>query len=141
MDFINVAIAFLIWLSVLALACFVVYSWLSRQPEQRRSATPSIRKIGRGERLRHNGGKHTNEEWLQLCTDHNNRCAKCGADAILTKDHIVPVSLGGSDSIDNLQPLCRSCNASKGTKIIDYRTSNNRARHIQSCPARLTQEN
>ena len=39
----------------------------------------------------------------------------------LTVDHIVPVSLGGKNTIDNLQPLCLTCNSKKHNKIIDYR--------------------
>jgi hypothetical protein len=31
-------------------------------------------------------------------------------------DHIVPISLGGPHSVDNLQCACRSCNASKNAK-------------------------
>lgn len=33
----------------------------------------------------------------------------------LTVDHIVPKALGGTDSRDNLQVLCRSCNSAKAT--------------------------
>jgi HNH endonuclease len=32
----------------------------------------------------------------------------------LTVDHIIPKSLGGSDDLDNLQPMCAGCNFKKG---------------------------
>ena len=43
-------------------------------------------------------------------------CCACGvttADAELVADHIMPVSHGGKTVLDNLQALCRSCNAAK----------------------------
>ncbi len=70
---------------------------------------------------RGNGGSHTQEEWRQLCEQFDNRCACCGRKTRLTKDHIIPVTQGGTSDIDNLQPLCQSCNSCKGRKIIDYR--------------------
>jgi 5-methylcytosine-specific restriction endonuclease McrA len=64
---------------------------------------------------------HTTAEWKALCAYYHGACICCGEICTLTKDHIVPVSKGGSDLISNLQPLCRSCNSRKGGKVIDYR--------------------
>lgn len=44
-------------------------------------------------------------------------CAHCGSENKITIDHIIPLSLGGRHSIGNLQPLCLSCNSSKGAKL------------------------
>ena len=46
------------------------------------------------------------------------RCIACGASKNLCIDHIMPVAKGGSDDIENLQTLCRSCNNQKGTKTM-----------------------
>jgi len=64
---------------------------------------------------------HTHDEWIALCKKYGNRCLCCGKKNKLTLDHVVPLSLGGKDTIDNIQPLCGSCNSKKHTKIIDYR--------------------
>lgn len=69
-------------------------------------------------------GKHTSAEWRELCARYDYTCLCCGRrepDIKLSKDHIVPLVMGGRNSIDNLQPLCLQCNKSKGTREIDYR--------------------
>jgi hypothetical protein len=33
-----------------------------------------------------------------------------------TVDHIIPVSMGGTDEIENLVPCCRVCNSKKGNR-------------------------
>lgn len=69
-----------------------------------------------------NGGGYTAAEWEELCDSYGNMCLACKAEGIpLTVDHIIPLSKGGPNDISNLQPLCGSCNTSKGIKIIDYR--------------------
>lgn len=44
------------------------------------------------------------------------KCASCGSGDRLQVDHIVPVSKGGKDHMENLQILCQPCNLKKGTK-------------------------
>lgn len=47
------------------------------------------------------------------------RCVECGAtnqDVRLHVDHIIPVSQGGSDELDNLQTLCEDCNLAKSNR-------------------------
>lgn len=69
-----------------------------------------------------NGGNYSLSEWAELCEKYDNKCLCCGAGGVkLTVDHIIPISMGGSNSIDNLQPLCISCNSKKSKKVIDYR--------------------
>ena len=47
------------------------------------------------------------------------QCVYCGATDDLAIDHIFPFSRGGSNTPDNLQVLCKSCNSSKGDSIPD----------------------
>jgi 5-methylcytosine-specific restriction endonuclease McrA len=70
------------------------------------------------------GGSHTNEEWQELKIFYNFKCLQCGKqepEIKLTRDHVIPLTQGGSDSIDNVQPLCARCNSKKNNKHIDYR--------------------
>lgn len=66
-------------------------------------------------------GTHTLEEWENLKAQHDWKCVFCGKrepEIKLTEDHIIPLSRNGSDNIENIQPLCRRCNSSKGAKIL-----------------------
>jgi hypothetical protein len=44
-----------------------------------------------------------------------------GNEVLFTKDHILPVSKGGKDILDNLQVLCIVCNMKKGntSEVVD----------------------
>jgi 5-methylcytosine-specific restriction endonuclease McrA len=68
-----------------------------------------------------NGGNHTSQEWLDLCKLYGYKCLACGQVGKLTKDHIKPLSKGGTNDISNIQPLCKSCNSRKHAKEINYR--------------------
>lgn len=85
--------------------------------------TESERRIGLG--------RLSEEDWEKLKEKYRFACLRCGKtepEILLTVDHVIPVSKGGLDNIDNIQPLCYSCNVAKGIKQIDYR------------PARMVEE-
>ncbi len=46
------------------------------------------------------------------------RCVECGDNFDLQYDHVIPWSLGGADTVENLQLLCSRCNQSKGNRHI-----------------------
>ena len=96
-------------------------AWLRQEPDWMRHTPRWLVGSMRELRMHQNGGTHTAEEWRALCAACHHRCLCCKRKRTLTKDHIVPVLLGGSNDISNIQPLCRSCNSSKGARHIDYR--------------------
>lgn len=54
-----------------------------------------------------------------LLESHDGTCFYCAqASDFFEIDHIVPVARGGSDHYDNLVVACRTCNRSKGAKLI-----------------------
>lgn len=77
-------------------------------------------------RLAEAEGSFTTAEWLALLGRFD-ACPNCrrswndipappGRTSVATRDHIVPISKGGRNSIENLQPLCYSCNSKKGDR-------------------------
>ncbi len=64
-------------------------------------------------------GRHSRQEWEQLKANYNFRCAYCGKQTKLTKDHIVPVAQVGTNEIKNIVPACMECNQRKYTRSID----------------------
>lgn len=97
--------------------------WQARNPEKMKAAR-RLQSVRRRALNRGAAGSFTVIEWNNLCVHYGNKCLSCGAiDKPLTIDHVVPLAKGGSNSIENIQPLCQHCNNVKRTKVIDYRPS------------------
>ena len=71
-------------------------------------------------------GEFSTSEWNDLVQKHK-VCPMCkrtwedipllkGKKTVITADHIKPISKGGSNFIDNIQPLCYSYNSKKGDR-------------------------
>ena len=58
---------------------------------------------------------------------YNSVCVGCGSAENIAMDHIIPVSRGGTHSIGNIQPLCKTCNSSKNSKLgIEWKVAKQR---------------
>lgn len=64
------------------------------------------------------GPYHKHGDWLKLLNRFDGKCAYCGENKAEHRDHVIPISRGGTDSIGNILPACRDCNLSKCDKTI-----------------------
>lgn len=87
-------------------------AWGKRNPEKKQANAATRRS---------NGGRMTGEEWVALKAEFGNVCVCCGASGKLEADHVIPVVQGGTGDVENIQPLCRRCNAAKHATAVDYR--------------------
>ena len=65
---------------------------------------------------------YSKEERKIIYDRSDGRCALCGQRLLLenmTLDHIMPLSMGGGDSIENLQASCSVCNQFKSNILPD----------------------
>lgn len=59
----------------------------------------------------------TGDEWKALVRRYDHQCAYCLQEfGHLEQDHVVPLSKGGTHTIENVVPACFSCNRSKGSR-------------------------
>lgn len=103
-----------------------VENWVKSNPGK----SAAIKRRYRAKRAEADGD-FSPAEFKALCEQYNNRCLSCGKKRKLTADHVLPLSMGGSNDISNIQPLCQPCNSGKRDRHIDYRTKPGILRWIQ----------
>jgi hypothetical protein len=89
--------------------------WVSRNREKKNQHNALRRALRRNAE-----GSFTLDEWEDLKRANGYKCLSCGGEepsVRLTRDHIIPLSKGGTNFISNIQPLCLSCNSRKYNKI------------------------
>lgn len=105
--------------------------WRANNPERARALAKRYRATEGGKqsanirnarrRRAKAGGVLTGRQWRAVLEFYNHTCLRCGSAESISMDHVVPLSLGGSHEVCNVQPLCMPCNRMKGTKTTDYR--------------------
>ena len=107
-----------------------IADWCQRNPDKSRAQKMRWKKLNYdkylqvkrdGERRRKyslKSGKINVEDWKNMLDECGGACLHCGSTQDITQDHIIPLSKGGQNVIENIQPLCRSCNSKKHDKII-----------------------
>ncbi len=83
------------------------YSRLERSIQYRRNLK-AIKKGAGGLGL-------TADEWQAIVSDAP-FCVYCGADTPLQQEHVIALTRGGQNTIDNVVPSCAPCNQAKGAR-------------------------
>jgi 5-methylcytosine-specific restriction endonuclease McrA len=66
-------------------------------------------------------GKITMQQWQFVLELTNFMCIACEESIADSIDHVVSFHNGGTNTCENIQPMCLRCNLKKGTKDIDFR--------------------
>lgn len=64
-------------------------------------------------------GSFSLQEYNDKLDLYKNRCGYCSEREPYTVDHIVPISKGGTNYIDNIMPCCLQCNGQKRDYLLD----------------------
>jgi 5-methylcytosine-specific restriction endonuclease McrA len=106
----------------------VMAKWRAEHPEAARThrATQRAKELGIE-------GSYTEAEWIELQEYYNYHCLSCLQQfpGDLEADHVRPLQQGGTNTIDNIQPLCTPCNRKKGTRYVDFRPRWEASKHVE----------
>lgn len=91
-------------------------------PERRRRRYDSDKENSRIRTQQYNARKRklpatlTKKEWEYCKSYFEHKCAYCGSDKNLEREHFIALSNGGGFTKENIVPSCKRCNCSKGQR-------------------------
>jgi 5-methylcytosine-specific restriction endonuclease McrA len=91
------------------------YKAVKKRYRQNNKLKKCIDQHRRRAKLKLAGGSHTEQQIVGLLVKQKNKCINCLCNISSRPqiDHIMPIALGGNNSIENIQLLCKSCNSKK----------------------------
>ena len=90
-------------------------AWVAKHPQEAKAIDAKQYALRKGAKAT---GRVTAEDWAGIKRQYAFKCAICFRRKKLERDHVKPLSKGGDHTPSNIQPLCRSCNSSKGNRLI-----------------------
>jgi len=69
--------------------------------------------------IQNNGRNNLTSTQIKWMFDSFPYCIYCGIEEGLTIDHIIPISKGGENTLDNIVPACLPCNNEKRAKEVE----------------------
>ena len=94
----------------------IVKEWIKNNPEKSRVIQMNSENKRRA--LLENAGKFSQQEWQSRLEEYDYCCAYClePLNGDIEVEHMVPLCLGGTNTIDNIVPAHHKCNRDKDTR-------------------------
>lgn len=90
----------------------------AKYPDQLAERYWKIRISSHNSRARQRGyvGTISLEDWFAVLAAYGGVCCVCGGDEYIQIEHIVALTEGGTNTKDNIRPMCRYCHLEKTAK-------------------------
>lgn len=93
-----------------------IKNWIRKNPDKKRAHDARYRANKNNCAV----NDFTAAQWRRLKEMYGGRCAYCTrSSARLEQDHVIPLSRGGNNTMNNMLPACKSCNSRKKDRLLE----------------------